>query len=137
MVNDMKLTRLLSGSLLFAVMFMCTASFAGTFTNDGILAAAPTDTVMVYSVNPPLVPAVKPNNDSVLAMAGGGDYNDNKETTCMTCNKVTDNILSKWRYGRTVMFAYSDMVTADKVNVLACGWIPAPVEKPMKIPITV
>lgn len=107
----MKINHLISGILLTAVFFMCGASFASTYTGTSILPTAPTNTVMVYEVEPPLVPAVQPGNDGI----------DSGE-------------------GRRISITYFQLkITDNKIpyTVLACGYESKVIPIPTRIPITI
>ena len=100
-----------------------------------------------YEINQPLYDSVTFTADTAdpvaVAMAtGGSDIDIDSTAPCMaSCSKVTDNILAdnsglvKWPYGRTVMVAYSDTVTAYKATVLACSNGQSAHQPLLKVPI--
>ena len=113
-------TKWLYGVFTAISLFMCSASYASTYSSDGILAAEPTSVLATYTVDPPLVPAMAPGstddgtagNPCMAACRA-----DRRMSISVNYFKVTDNSIPS--------------------TVLACGYQSKSIETPAKIPIAI
>lgn len=139
----MKFKTFYGGIVLAIALFMCGASFASPFTDTGIYASEPVyETSMSLAVDPPLVPAAKPDNSGFdQAMATSPDVDKDRTVPCMaSCRSAADNVLAMACGGKGKGKGKPKLylICVDQAipkNVLACGTRSKPIDTPMKIPI--